>query len=154
MSRAALEALTQCSRDLPVENGVLPTKLCCTNRDVDAENALEHPRWHIFAVFDGPGTALEVLGQELLRARGARIKSWRASRLAQEPREHAHKRQPWRGAVILRGRFANGALRRRDADGDRAIDMESGAVNSQGLPGTSASEGYTIDEVISPEDII
>eukprot|EP00931_Biecheleriopsis_adriatica_P050429 TRINITY_DN2919_c0_g1_i2.p1 TRINITY_DN2919_c0_g1~~TRINITY_DN2919_c0_g1_i2.p1 ORF type:complete len:1011 (+),score=226.32 TRINITY_DN2919_c0_g1_i2:108-3140(+) len=33
--------LSRCMRPLPVENGVLPTKLHCTNRDVDVENARE-----------------------------------------------------------------------------------------------------------------
>merc|ERR1712222_73992 len=41
VSQSAWDAFLNCTRDLPSDNGVLPTKLYCTNRDVDVENAAE-----------------------------------------------------------------------------------------------------------------
>lgn len=46
VSSTASNALSQCNRKLPVDNGVLPTKLYCTNRDVDDENSAELAKLH------------------------------------------------------------------------------------------------------------
>lgn len=68
MSQSALDALKHCRRNLPVGNGVLPTKLYCTNRDVDVENAAELAKlqgdMHTFIAFDqGPARSLEMLAK-------------------------------------------------------------------------------------------
>lgn len=66
---AATEAtMRSLSRPLPTANGVLPTRLHCTNRNVDEENSLELQRLAgaavtIVAVDQGQGAALEALGK-------------------------------------------------------------------------------------------
>eukprot|EP00873_Tetraselmis_striata_P007290 jgi/Tetstr1/427554/TSEL_017680.t1 len=44
LSAASLTALGSCHRPLPNNNGILPTRLYCTNKDVDKENATELDR--------------------------------------------------------------------------------------------------------------
>ncbi|CAK0813481.1 unnamed protein product [Prorocentrum cordatum] len=64
VSSIARGALARCRRELHVENGVLPTKLHCTNRNVDVENALELAKLpgdvHAFRALDrGPRSSLD-----------------------------------------------------------------------------------------------
>lgn len=68
VSSIARDALTQCKRELPTRNGVLPAKLYCTNRDVDVENAAELAKLtgeiHTYTSLDrGPKYELEILAK-------------------------------------------------------------------------------------------
>lgn len=84
MSDGAKDSLARCTRTLSNDNGVLPTRLYCTNRDVDAENARELAKLqgdvHTFVALDqGPKQLLHIFSkgcsapQELELKVGAQI---------------------------------------------------------------------------------
>lgn len=62
VSSRTSDALSRCQRQLSIANGVLPTKLHCTNRDADADNARELAKLkgssHVYSALDNGPTNL------------------------------------------------------------------------------------------------